>query len=378
MRIVVLVLGLLLTLWAIIGVIRSMLVQTNSLSVVDVVANKVVTGISYRVLGLLPSFKSQNRWLSFLGPVVILVRLLTYVVILIITTGLIVFGTTNLSFIESLYQSGATLTTLGITEQVNFFSTITVFFAAFLGLVLIAVFIGYLMGLYGAVVNRESPMARLSALAGEPAWGPQILARAHALKLPSEQAPIVLDWLNWISDLRLNQRSNPVQAEFRSTSELRHWVISMLAVMDAVALRIAFTGKDMPQDVQLLTEGSITFSLFDDPGTRVRNWDLMCEFKQAIALDQGGPIADRKIDAAELSDADWEAGLNALSAVGYPMPDDLEVTRQRFLRIRSIYATQAYRLAWRYHSVRAPWSGARRTNLEVQWPEIAREVEAAS
>ncbi len=374
MRTAVLVLGLLLTLWAIIGVIRSMLIQTNSLSLVDRAANKLITGVSYRMLSLLPSFKSQNRWLSFLGPTVILVRLLIYVVILICTTALIVFGTTNLSLMDSLYQSGATLTTLGITEPVNVASSITVFFAAFLGLVLIAVFIGYLLAVYGAVVNRESPMARLSPLAGEPAWGPQIIARAHALKLPSEEAPIVMDWINWISDLRLNQRANPIQAEFRSTSELRHWVITMLAVMDAVALRVALTGKDQPHDVQLLTEGSITFALFDGSSTRTRNWDLLSEFSRAIVMDSSLVTANQESDAAQLSDADWEAGLDALSEVGYPLPDDLDLVRQRFVRIRSMYATQACNLAWRYHSVRAPWSGTRRTNLEVVWPEIAEEV----
>lgn len=372
MRTAVLILGLLLTLWAVIGVIRSMLVQTNSLSIVDRVADWVLIGISYRMLHLMPSFKMQNRWLSFLGPTVILIQLLIYVVILICTTGLIVFGSTDLTLMESLYQSGATLTTLGITEPVNVSSSITVFFAAFLGLVLIAVFIGYLMAIYGAVVNRESPMARLSPLAGEPAWGPQIIARAHALGLPDEEAPIVMDWINWISDLRMNQRANPIQTEFRSTSEQRHWVITMLAVMDSVALRIALTGKDLPHDVQLLTEGSVTLALFDDPSTRTRNWDLQAEIKKVIALESS-PAADR-VNAAQLSDADWQAGVDALKAVGYPLPTDLDLVHQRFVSIRSIYATQACNLAWRYQAIRAPWSGTRRTNLEVQWPEIAGQV----
>lgn len=378
MRTAVLILGIVLTAWAIAGIVRSMLVLGNSLSITDRIVNASITKAGYAVLGLIRTYRLQDRWLSFLAPIVLLIRLLIYVVILIFTTGLIVYGCTDLSLIDSLYQAAATLTTLGIVEPVNFSSTVTVIFAAFVGLVIIAIFIGYLLSMYSAVMARESVMARLSPLSGEPAWAPQVIARAHVLHLPAEQAPVVMDWVGWISDLRMNQRSNPLQSEIRSPSEHRHWVITLLAVLDVVALRIALDGKDQPHDIQLLTEGSVTMSLLEGPSIDVRNWDIQIRIRQAALTNTDAPVDPATAAAAQLSEEEWQAGIRALQAVDYPLPDDLEAAFNRFVKIRSIYATHACNLAYRFHAVRAPWSGPRRTNLEVIWPEIAGEVRTKS
>lgn len=371
MRLAALILGIVLTLWAVVGFTRSMLVASHSMSAVDKAANAVFSAVGYRVLRFIPSYKAQDHWLSFLAPIVLLLRLMIYVIILIFTVGLIVYGCSDDTMLGSFYQSGSTLTTLGVIGNLTVASAIAIFFGAFLGLVIVAVFIGYLMSLYADIKARESEMVQLTPLAGEPAWGPQILARAHILRLPAQEAPMIMDWVKWIGDLRMNQRANPLESEFRSSSATRHWVVTMLTVLDAVALRIALTGKDLPHDIQLLTEGSVTLALFDNNKSTLRSWDIEVMIHREMSLDTNMPVDAATAEAAQLSDKDWEAGIEALKVAEYPLPDDLEAAKHRFLNIRAVYATQAYNLAYRFHAVRAPWSGTRRTNIEVLWPELA-------
>ena len=370
MRVASLILGIVLTLWTVLAVVQAMLIPSGPGPLITRVVSRCIRVIAYAPLTMIRTYSRQNKWLAGVAPISLLIQLVVYITILIFTTGLIVYGTTDLSLLNSFYQSGSTLTTLGIVEPVNVASTITTFIAAFLGLVIIAIFIGYLMAIYGALVSRESQMARLSILAGEPAWGPQILARSHILGLPANQAPRYTDWINWTCDVRLNQRVNPILSDFRSTAELRHWVITMLAVMDATALRIAFEPDNVdPNAVQLLVECGVTLSVLDGTTQHAHNWAKQDEIHRAIKSGGQSPTD------AGLSSDEWHAGISALQLVDYPLPPDLDAARSRFLNLRHIYVEQTYAFAKQLHAVPAPWSGTRNPAVDTIWPEIARGQE---
>lgn len=370
MRTLSLILGIALTVWTVLAVIQAMLIPSGPGPLITRVVGRCVRVVAYAPLALIRTYSRQNKWLAGIAPISLLVQLVVYLTILIFTTGLIVYGTTDLSMLDSMYQSGSTLTTLGIVEPVNVSSTITTFVAAFLGLVVIAIFIGYLLAIYGALVSRESQMARLSILAGEPAWGPQILARAHVLGLPADESPRYTDWINWTCDVRLNQRVNPVLGDFRSTAELRHWVVSMLAVMDATALRIAFDPEHIdPHAVQLLVECGVTLSVLDGSSRHAQDWARQGEIRNAITATGPSPT-----DGGLTTD-DWQAGISALQLVGYPLPPDLDAAHQRFINIRQTYVDQAYAFAKQLHAVPAPWSGTRNPSVDTIWPELARSQE---
>lgn len=372
MRVASLIVGIVLTLWTVVALLQSMLIPSGPGPLIARAISRSIRALAYAPLALIRTYSRQNKWLAGMAPISVLIQLVVYVTILIFTLGLVIYGATDLSIGDSLYQSGSTLTTLGIVEAVNVPSAITTFVAAFLGLVVVAIFIGYLLSIYGALVDRESQMARLSILAGEPAWGPEILARAQVLGLPAQEAPRFADWIDWTCDLRLNQRVNPILADFRSTAELRHWVISMLAVLDATALRIAFEpGEVDPYAVGLIVECGVTLAVLNGESQREYNWNLQEDVRQAIRS-----TVPAHSDAG-LSTDDWNSGISALQAVGYPLPREMEVAHQRFLRLREIYVFNAYALARRLHAVPAPWSGTRNPPLDVIWPQIARMQEAS-
>ena len=186
MRVVTALLGAALTLLVVADLINAMLVPRGSFSPIARMTGRMVTG-SYRLATRVTSdYPRQHRILATAGPVAVLMQLIVYVASLILTMGMVVYGLSPLDGTTSLYQSGATLTTLGIVAPVTAASAIATFVAAFLGLVAIAVFIGYLLAIYSAYSARESLVSRWSLLAGEPAdthakhcIGKRVLSASH-------------------------------------------------------------------------------------------------------------------------------------------------------------------------------------------------------
>lgn len=371
MRVAVLVVGILLTLWTFVDLVRSMLIPHSKPGFIPAAVTGSVWRLARAWLPAKRSYAAQNRWLSGVGPFSLIILLIVYTVILILTLGMIFFGLSDLSYGDSLYQSGSTVTTLGIVEAVTPASTAVTFVAAFLGLIVISIFIGYLMSTYTAYVARESQMARLDMLAGEPAWGVQILVRGHLLGMPHASLPDGETWVDWMTSVRLNHEVNATLATFRSTSSLRHWSITMLAVMDAAALRLALEPDSArPVLLELLTQGAETMHVLHRSAKahdkKLSNWQL-----EAAVLAAVNGRSTSVLGESHVTRADFEDALHELESVGYPLPSDRDAAWVRFEAYRRIYATDAVTLANEYHAVPAPWSGSRTPGMAVQWPARA-------
>ncbi|MFM8352650.1 MAG: hypothetical protein ACKN9D_16490, partial [Actinomycetales bacterium] len=138
-----LIVGIVLTTGVVFTMVQSLLIPRVRRRPVARLDLAVVDFIVRRPLSLIRTYAAQDRWLSGAAALALLLQLVVYVTLLILTLGLVVFGSSPLSLGDSLYQSGATVTTLGIVQPVDDASTVVCFIAAFLGLVVIAVFIGY-------------------------------------------------------------------------------------------------------------------------------------------------------------------------------------------------------------------------------------------
>lgn len=374
MRAAALVVGLALTAATILALCQAMLVPRKSNSIIVRAFNKVVAAVLEAPLPLIRTYRMQDRWLSAVAPITVLLVLVAYVVVLIVTLGLVIYGITDLSLSDALFQSGATMTTLGLVEPVNTPSVITTFAAAFLGLVVIAVFIGYLLAIYGAFVARESGMARVAMLAGEPAWGPVLVARGHVLRLPPEEVPDAARWIDWICDTRLNSQVNPVLMHFRSTSSERHWVTTMLAILDAAAIRVSLSPTEPdPHLVQLLTEGTLTLATMsvgdhsdvDRVGeVAMHNGELELAILAAVRDSPGADPA-----ACGLSRSDFDDAMAMITRAGAPSPVTNDQAWNRFAAIRAVYYPHGAALAMDLHAVPAPWSGPRHPSVPVQFPQ---------
>ena len=361
------VLGILLTLLVLKAMVQEMLVPRGTRSWVARALNSAVGAVSGMPLTFLRSYRARDKWIASAAPVSVLLQLVIYFFLIIATMAMVMYGFSDLTPGQAFYQSGSSVTTLGVVEPIDNAGVAACFIAAFLGLVVVAIFIGYLMAIYGAYGARESQMARLALLAGQPPWGPEIIARGHVLGRAPDDVLIYDQWIDWMGEVRLNQSVNPVVARFRSTDPLRHWVISMLAVTDAVSLHITSEqSRPDPHALQMLLESAVAMRLLAAPRqSSEHNLRLQTQMRATL---EGGP--GRPADAG-LSDEDWQAGVRAMQAVGVQLPDDVDAWRDRFLAIRGFYAPDAYRLAQEYYAVPAPWSGPRQPPLPTHWPALA-------
>ena len=372
MRTVILFIGIILTTATVLAMIQSMLMPRASRSIVAHAITHAVSAVLRSPIHLLRTYRAQDRWLAFAPPVAILLELAAYVSVLIVSLGLVVYGVTDLSLGQAFYQSGSTLTTLGIVEPVNVPSAITVYIAAFLGLVVIAIFIGYLMALSSAYAERESAMVRIASLAGEPAWGPMILLRAQRIGLPLAAAPDTNAWIDWVSTTRMNEQISPALALLRSTSHRRHWAVTLLAVLDAVALRSVITTEPpAPDDIQLLAVGAIALDVLahapqDSDGTT--NWSLEEQVLEALNLPLE-QLPEPTTAAVGVAAGDFAAAIDGLRRSGIAITVDEDAIWRRFATLRATYYTSAAAIAERLQAVPAPWSGPRSPDNPTLWPE---------
>lgn len=368
MRAFAFVVGSLGTLAVLAAIVDGMLITRASRSRLGKTISFTVLAIAKMPLRMMRSYSVRDRWLSGVAPVSLLLQLSMYALLLIVTLGIMVWGCTDLDWINALYQSGSTFTTLGIVEPVNATSAIVTFLAAFLGLVVIAVFIGFLLGIFGMYNDRENLMARLAAVAGEPAWGPQVLARSTVIGCPLADSINAHDWLDWTIGVRTNTLINPTFGLFRSTSPRSHWVISQLAVLDAVSLKMAIEPQHAtPVDIQLLSGGAVTYGML--AGKEVHNWHTEEHILTVLKKTQPAPATT----SAGLTEEEWSMGWNELVKNKVVSAKDEAKIRSRFIQLRQLYFADAYHLAKKHHAIRAPWSGPRRFDEPVVFPERASE-----
>jgi hypothetical protein len=368
MRVFAFVIGSLGTLAVLGAIVDGMLITRASRSRLGKTMSFVVLALAKLPLRMMSSYVVRDRWLTGVAPVSLLLQLSIYALLLIFTLGLMVWGATDLDWGNSLYQSGSTFTTLGIVEPVNVLSTVVTFIAAFLGLVVIAIFIGFLMGIFSMYNDRENLMARLAAVAGEPAWGPQVLARSAVIGSPLAESINSADWLDWTIQVRTNTLINPTFGLFRSTSSQRHWVISQLAVLDAVSLKLAIDPANaQPIDIQMLSGGAVTFGVLTN--NKIHNWQTE---EYIVGVLNQRPAVSADIDGG-LSADEWARGWNDLVRGNIVSAKKEEEIRHRFFRLRELYVQNAYSLARQHNAVRAPWSGQRRFDEPVLFPERASD-----
>ncbi|MFZ3495683.1 hypothetical protein ACODT5_21075 [Streptomyces sp. 5.8] len=87
---------------------------------------------------------------------------------------------------------------------------------------------------------REAEVSLLRIRGGVPSWGPQLLARHAQVDLVDTLPDLFRDWDRWSAEVSESHTNHPGLIHFRSPSWERNWLISLLAVLDAAALHLAF------------------------------------------------------------------------------------------------------------------------------------------
>ena len=221
-----------------------------------------------------------------------------------------------MDFATALGISGSSVFTLGIVSSGQAGPRVVEVVAAGIGLLVVALEIAYLPTLYTQFSTRETEVTLLEARSGNPAWGPEILARAHWLDTMDELPPLYSDWERWAAAVSESHANYPGLIWFRSPVSTRSWLVGLVAMMDSAALYHAVSPSQTPRQARLcLSMGinclrSMARALripYDDDPLPTANIRLSChEFDEGFRrLESVNFPAERTADEAWRNFQGW-------------------------------------------------------------------------
>ncbi len=198
------------------------------------------------VARLLPAGKRRETFLSFFGPLSLLVLLSLWAAALILGFGLLHFAAGSAVVVAhgspglatDIYLSGTTFFTLGLGDVVPN-TPLTKFLAvveAGMGFAFLAVMIGYLPVIYEGFSRREVNISMLDARAGSPPTAAELLRRHSGEHGLESLRQLLHEWERWSAELLESHLSYPVLAYFRSQHNNQSWLSALTTILDASAL----------------------------------------------------------------------------------------------------------------------------------------------
>jgi hypothetical protein len=301
-------------------------------------------------------YETRDRMLAWAGPTQLLARLVVWVILLLVGFALLLLPATHDSLNHALDEAGSSLFTVGSFPPTDGASTVIDYVAAYSGLIVVALQIGYLPTIYSAFNRREAEVTLLVARAGSPAWGPELLLRTR-YGIPDGDVHVVLNelfdrWERWSAELTESHTTYPTLIWLRSPRSWSHWLIAQLAILDAAALHLSLA-----------------------PSAEPRLPARLCLRMGFTALRQIGAAMNLPIDEdpdpdlpIALTFEEFERAVAQLELVGYPLEATAEEAWPHFRGWRANYEAVAYAIAYAVDAPPALWSGTRRWKSEPVAP----------
>jgi hypothetical protein len=210
------------------------------------------------VARLIGSTKKRETFLSFFGPLSLLVLFALWAAALIFGFGFLYYGNTphdptRPSLQTCFYLSGTTFFTLGLGDVTPHTppERVLAIFESGLGFGFLAMIISYLPVIYQAFSKREVTIVLLDARAGSPPTASELLLR-HAGPHGLDALLILFrDWEHWSAELLESHISYPVVSYFRSQHTNESWLAALAAILDSTALLIATSDNPCSRQARL-------------------------------------------------------------------------------------------------------------------------------
>ncbi|HEX4725494.1 MAG TPA: hypothetical protein VH333_23475 [Pseudonocardiaceae bacterium] len=295
-------------------------------------------------------FATRDRVLAWQAPVSLLVRLGVWIGLLVIGYGLVLLPMVTDTLAHPFSEAGSSIFTLGYAAPTNTSSATVDYIAAYTGLIVVGLQVGYLPTLYAAFNRRETQVTLLISRAGVPAWGPEILARTRWGIYDGDTRPVLNElfdaWERWSAEVAESHTTYLTLVRLRSPRLLSHWLTSVLAVMDAAALHLSLAPESEPKQSSRLCLRMGFVAL-----------NQVARTMRLPTADDPDPNTDISIGYPE-----FESAVAMLTGLGYPADRTADQAWPHFRGWRVNYDTVALALAKALDAPPALWSGDRR------WP----------
>ncbi len=297
------------------------------------------------------TYAGRDRVLLWLAPISIVSSLIMWLVMFFVAYACLLFATNPLAVGSAFREAGSSLFTLGFASGDRYTLTAIDFVAAATGPIVIGLLIAYLPTMYGAFQAREAAVTLLQARAGEPNWAPELLVRHAMVDNTEKLSDLWPAWEEWAGLVAESHTNFPVLIQMRSTRAQRNWLVALIAVMDAAAMRLALNPGE-PQGAMRLT----------------LRQGIVCLRELADVM---GITYDDDPDPqtpSSVTEADFAAACDLLGEFGYPIDREPAEAYRHFRGWRANYESIAYALASAIDAVPAPWTGPRHPPLPTELP----------
>jgi hypothetical protein len=356
-RIIMAIVGGLLVLASWTSVIGTLVVTRAVRGRVSFVIDRV-TLMTYRlVTRRITDYKRLDRVLSTHAAGLLVAQLCLWLGMVFVGFTLLLWPFSTGGLGPAFTDAGSSIFTLGFSEPAGKVPAVAVFAAAFSGLVLITLQIAYLPTLYSAFNRRETEVQLLSARAGIPSWGPELLARTQyalgtGVSTVDSLPALYEQWERWAADVAESHSSYLPLVRFRSPRAYSSWVTALLAVLDSAAMYLALSPSAAP---------TVTARMCLRSG-----FTCFIRVAQAMGIDVPNEVRDG--DGISLTYDEFLDAVERLREVGFLLERDPEAAWPDFVGWRANYERAAYAIAEEVDAVPAPWSGPRRHHMETIMP----------
>ena len=324
------------------SVIKTLLIPRASHSLFGSALAWVIRGTFRKITTRVEDLRQRERILAATGPTWLISLLVTWLLVLVFGFALLLWPLKRGGFPLALEEAGSSIFTLGFVRPSGPAPSAIVFLAAGSGLALVAMLIAYLPVLYAAFNRREIQVTTLEALAGAPAWGPELLARQALIGDVAYLPKVYERWTEWAADISESHTNYRTLVYFRSPDPQASWLLSLLAVLDAAALHLAFNPSSAPPEARpLLRVGYLT----------------MRKLARGLGITVNeDPHPD---DPLVLTRQEFDAAVEHMREAGWQFERSADDAWPHFHGWRVNYETAAYAMAGFLDLPPAVWSGER-------------------
>ena len=253
-------------------------------------------------------------------------------------------------------------------------------------------------------------VTQLSTEAGEPAWGPEFLVRAHLTNRLESNNEVFASWAEWATTLRLTHLTYPALVHVRSARAQRHYATSLLAMMDAAALSVSLNHeRQHHRAYTLLAQGVQTFDTLyvtsiaprsfvsrlpllgrlvgstvnvdsgmiampsREPGRSAAQMAASVDAVRGMAHEAIGLLDTGESLPLTITRAEFDEAYSMLEAAEFPIEYNADDAWEFFTKLRQRYEFPAYAICAKLDAPPAPWSGPRRVPTDIAWPARAMD-----
>jgi hypothetical protein len=265
-----------------------------------------------------PAPRRRESYLSYFGPLSLIVLLALWAFALIIGFALLQYGDgAQLHWPAGrpdvgglVYFSGTTFFTLGYGDAVPLSGAARALavLESGVGFGFLAMVIGYLPVIYGSFSRREVEISLLDARAGSPPSAQEFLSRMAGAHNQPLLDRFLHEWEHWAAEVLESHISYPVLALFRSQHINQSWLGALTTILDVSALTIVGIDGIASNQARLtfamarhavVDLAQVVAARYDAHATDRLSAQELVSMRQALAANglqlRAGEEADRKL-----------------------------------------------------------------------------------